>query len=53
MTGTMSRFRMYAPGTIAAAVWLGLAVTQTVSAQTARMIGSDANPAAAKARPMT
>jgi hypothetical protein len=31
----MSRFRTYAPGTIAAAVWLGIAVAQTVSAQTA------------------
>jgi hypothetical protein len=35
MTGTMSRFRMYAPGAALAAVWLGAAVTQTVSAQTA------------------
>ncbi len=35
MTGTMSRFRIYAPGTIAAAVWLGIAVAQTVGAQTA------------------
>ena len=31
----MSRLRTYAPGTIAAAVWLGIAVAQTVSAQTA------------------
>ncbi len=35
MTGTMSRFRTYAPGTLAAAVWLGIAVAQTVSAQNA------------------
>ena len=35
MTGTMSRFKVYVPGTIAAAVWLGVAVAQTVSAQTA------------------
>src|SRR5215831_13137206 len=32
---TMSRFKMYAPGTVAAAVWLGIAMTQTVSAQNA------------------
>jgi hypothetical protein len=35
MTGTMSRFRTYAPGTVTAAVWLAIAVTRTVSAQTA------------------
>ena len=35
MTGTMSRMRTYAPGTAVAAIWLGVAVAQTVSAQTA------------------
>ena len=35
MTGTMSRIRTYAPGTAVAAVWLGVAVAQTVNAQTA------------------
>ena len=35
MTGTMSRIRTYAPGAALAAVWLGVAVTQTVNAQTA------------------
>ena len=35
MNGTMSRFRTYGHGTIAAAVWLGIAITQTVGAQNA------------------
>jgi hypothetical protein len=35
MSATMSRFRTYGPGAIAAAVWLGIAVAQTVSAQNA------------------
>jgi uncharacterized protein (DUF3084 family) len=39
----MSRFRTYAPGTIAAAVWLGIAVAQTVSAQTAAGPGEKVN----------
>ena len=43
MTGTMSRFKTYAPGTIAAAVWLGIAVAQTVSAQTAGAPGEKVN----------
>jgi len=43
MTGTMSRFRTYAPGTIAAAVWLGIAITQTVNAQTAPGQGEKVN----------
>jgi uncharacterized protein DUF3450 len=43
MTGTMSRFRTYAPGTVAAAVWLGIAVAQTVNAQTAPAQGEKVN----------
>ena len=43
MTGTMSRFRTYVPGTIAAAVWLGIAVAQTVSAQNAAGQGEKVN----------
>src|SRR5882724_4631291 len=43
MTGTMSRFRTYAPGTLAAAVWLGIAVAQTVSAQNATGQGDKVN----------
>jgi hypothetical protein len=39
----MSRFKTYAPGTIAAAVWLGIAVAQTVSAQTAPGQGEKVN----------
>ncbi|MEJ0035965.1 MAG: DUF3450 domain-containing protein [Gammaproteobacteria bacterium] len=39
----MSRFRTYGPGTIAAAVWLGIAVAQTVSAQTAAGQGDKVN----------
>jgi len=35
MTDTMTRFRTYASGTALAAIWLGVAVAQTVSAQTA------------------
>jgi hypothetical protein len=42
MTGTTNRFRTYGPGAAAAAVWLGVAVVQTVTAQTA------ANPQADK-----
>src|SRR3954462_1525945 len=43
MTGTTSRFRTYAPGTIAAAVWLGIATVQTVSAQSAAGQGEKVN----------
>src|SRR6476661_10172055 len=43
MTGTLSRFKTYAPGTVAAAVWLGIAVAQTVSAQTAPGQGDKVN----------
>ena len=35
MTGTTSNFRTYAPAVAAAALWLAVAIAQTVSAQTA------------------